>query len=59
MQFTKQQDKEFWALYSDYERDLDSVYRDKFDLVQEFKNANAANKVTDQQANKYLESFFE
>ncbi len=59
MQFTKQQDKAFWALYSEYERDLDSVYRDKFDLVQEFKNANSARRVTDQHANQYLQSFFE
>ena len=59
MQFTKQQDKAFWALYSEYERDLDDVYRDKFDLVQDFKNANASRRVTDQQANQYLENFFE
>jgi len=59
MQFTKQQDKTFWALYSEYERDMDSVYRDKFNLVQEFKTANASRRVTDQQANQYLENFFE
>jgi hypothetical protein len=59
MQFTKQQDKAFWALYSEYERDLDDVYRDKFDLVQDFKNANASRRATDQQAYQYLESFFE
>lgn len=59
MQFTKQEDKAFWTLYSDYEKDLDGVYRDKFDLVQEFKNANASRSVTDQQANKFVTQFFE
>ncbi len=59
MRFTKQQDKAFWTLYSEYERDMDSVYRDKFDLVHEFKTASASHRVTDQQANQYLESFFE
>jgi len=59
MQFTKQEDKAFWTLYSDYEKDLDGVYRDKFDLVQEFKNANASRNVTDQQANVFVDQFFE
>ncbi len=59
MQFTKQEDRAFWALYSEYERDLDEVYRDKFDLLQNFKNANTSRSITDQQANQYLESFFE
>lgn len=59
MQFTKQEDKTFWTLYSDYEKDLDGVYRDKFDLVQEFKNANASRNVTDQQANVFVDQFFE
>ena len=35
------------------------MYRDKFDLVQDFKNANASRRATDQQAYQYLESFFE
>lgn len=59
MQFTKQQDEAFWDLYSEYERDMNGVYRDKFDLVQEFKTANASRRVTDQLANQYLETFFE
>ena len=59
MQFTKQEDIAFWTLYSDYEKDLDGVYRDKFDLVQEFKNANASRSVTDQQANIFVNQFFE
>lgn len=59
MQFTKQEDKAFWTLYSDYEKDLDGVYRDGFDLVQEFINANASRSVTDQQANKFVNQYFE
>ena len=59
MNFTKQQDKDFWNLYSEYERALDNVYRDKFDLIQNFKNANASQNVTDHQANEFVERFFE
>ena len=59
MNFTKQQDKDFWDLYSDYERALDNIYRDKFDLIQDFKNATESHNVTDQQANNFVERFFE
>ena len=59
MDFTEQQDKDFWNLYSEYERDLDNIYRDKFNLIQEFRNANTSRNVSDQQANSFVERFFE
>ena len=59
MDFTEQQDKDFWNLYSEYERDLDIIYRDKFNLIQEFRNANTSRNVSDQQANSFVERFFE
>ena len=59
MDFTEQQDKDFWNLYSEYERDLDNIYRDKFDLIQNFKNSNASRNITDHQANDFVEQFFE
>ena len=58
MQLSGQQDKDFWAVYSNYERDLDDIYRRKFDLVVNFRQANEANQITDNLAAKMLDEFF-
>lgn len=59
MNFTRQEDKDFWNLYSEYERALDNIYRDKFDLIQNFRSSNASRNITDDQANEFVEQFFE
>lgn len=58
MQLSGQQDRDFWAVYSNYERDMDDIYRRKFDLVINFRRANDANQMTDKLAAKMLDDFF-
>ena len=58
MQLSGQQDRDFWAVYSNYERDMDDIYRRKFDLVVKFRRANDANQMTDNLAAKMLDDFF-
>lgn len=58
MQFTNQQDKDFWNIYANYERDMGNVYRRKFDMIVEFRRANEANRMTDNLAAKMLDEFF-
>ncbi len=58
MQLSGNQDKNFWTVYSNYERDLDNIYRRKFDLVINFRRANDANQMTDNLAAKMLDDFF-
>ena len=58
MKLSGQQDKNFWAVYSNYERDMDDIYRRKFDLIVNFRRANEANQITDNLAAMMLDEFF-
>ena len=58
MVFTEQEDKYFWNLYADYEKEMDSVYRQKFELLKEFQQGNEGHTITDDHANQMLDRFF-
>ena len=58
MVFTEQEDKFFWNVYADYEKEMDNVYRQKFELLKEFQQGNDGHTITDDQANEMLDRFF-
>jgi len=58
MVFTERENKDFWSLYADYEKEMDSVYRQKFELLKVFQQGNETQAITDEQANQMLDRFF-
>lgn len=58
MEFSGQEDKNFWNLYAEYEKEMDNVYRQKFGLLKEFQQGNEGLTITDDQANRMLDRFF-
>ena len=58
MVFTESEDKFFWNVYADYEKEMDNVYRQKFELLKEFQQGNEGHAITDDQANQMLDRFF-
>ena len=57
MVFTEQEDKFFWSVYADYEKEMDNVYRQKFQLLKEFQQGNEGHTITDDSANQMLDRF--
>ena len=57
MVFTEQEDKFFWSVYADYEKEMDNVYRQKFQLLKEFQQGNEGRTITDDRANQMLDRF--
>ncbi|MFK7815214.1 MAG: hypothetical protein AB8B92_02665 [Gammaproteobacteria bacterium] len=58
MEFTGNQDEVFWAVYSDYEKELDSIIKDEYELIQKYNSKYKDNTISEQSASNMLAKIF-
>ncbi len=58
MEFTGNQSEVFWAVYSDYEKELDSIIKDEYELIQKYNSKYKDNTISEQSASNMLANIF-
>ena len=58
LELTSEQSDKFWAIYADYERELGSNTKERFDLIRKFSSEYKSGSITEQGAANMLAAYF-
>lgn len=58
MELTDKESDVFWPIYSDYEKELDSIIKDEFELIQKYNTKYKDNTISEQSASNMLAHIF-